>query len=106
MLNTIADEHLLDSVKRVGEYLAQGLSTVDSALIAGIRGSGLWRAIALRDDSAGDVERAARERGLLVNAVQRNAIRLAPPLVLTENDVDDALPRLRDAFADAEAARP
>ena len=106
VLNTIADEHLLDSVKRVGEHLAQGLSTVDSALITGIRGSGLWRAIALRDDCAGDVERAAREHGLLVNAVQRNAIRLAPPLVLTENDVDDALPRLRDAFADAEAARP
>ena len=106
VLNTIADEHLLDSVKRVGEHLAQGLSTVDSALITGVRGSGLWRAIALRDDCAGAVERAARERGVLVNAVQRNVIRLAPPLILTENDVDDALPRLRDAFADAEAARP
>ena len=38
--------------------------------------------------------------GLLVNAVRPDAIRLAPPLVLTEDDVDDAVPRLAAALDD------
>ena len=44
---------------------------------------------------------AARQGGLLVNAVRPDAIRLAPPLILTEADVDEALPILVDALANA-----
>jgi acetylornithine/N-succinyldiaminopimelate aminotransferase len=99
VITTIADEHLLDSVKRVGEYLAAGLETLDSPLVAGHRGSGLWRAVALTEPRAVDVEVAARAGGLLVNAVRPDAVRLAPPLILTEADVDDALPRLQAAVA-------
>ena len=70
VLDTIADEHLLDNVKRVGEHLADALDAIDSPLVAGTRGSGLWRALVLTDAKAGAVEAAARERGLLVNAVK------------------------------------
>ena len=48
-----------------------------------MRGSGLWRAIALAAPAAPAVEAAARRAGFLVNAVQPDAIRLAPPLILT-----------------------
>ncbi|HKC26448.1 MAG TPA: acetylornithine transaminase [Jatrophihabitans sp.] len=98
VLTTIADEHLLDNVKRVGEHLAHALETIDSPLITGVRGSGLWRAVALAGDHASQIEAAARDRGLLVNAVKADAIRLAPPLIVTEADVDEALPRLVAAF--------
>lgn len=98
VLDTIADEHLLDNVKRVGEHLAGELAALDSPLVAGVRGSGLWRAVALTDDRAGLVETAARARGLLVNAVKPDAIRLAPPLILTEAEVDEAVPLLADAL--------
>jgi acetylornithine aminotransferase len=101
VLTTIAGEHLLDQVKRVGEHLADALDALDSPLIAARRGAGLWRAIALSDPKAGAVEAAARERGLLVNAVKPDVLRLAPPLILTEADVDDAIPRLAEAFAHA-----
>lgn len=97
VLTTIADEHLLDNVKRVGEHLATALSDIDGPLVASTRGSGLWRALVLSAPRASEVETAARERGLLVNAVKPDVIRLAPPLVLTERDVDDAVPRLRAA---------
>lgn len=100
VLDTIADEHLLDNVKRVGEHLAEGIAGIDSPLIAGIRGSGLWRGVALTDTVAGAVEIAARSRGLLINAVQPNALRLAPPLIVTEADVDAALPKLAAALGD------
>ncbi|MFN2518749.1 MAG: acetylornithine transaminase [Jatrophihabitantaceae bacterium] len=98
VLNTIADTHLLDQVKRVGEHLARELSCLDSPLVQGARGSGLWRAVVLTGDYAAAVESAARRRGLLVNAVKPDVIRLAPPLILTEADVDQALPLLTGAL--------
>jgi acetylornithine aminotransferase len=101
VLTTIADEHLLDQVKRVGEHLAHALDGLDSPLIVARRGVGLWRAIALTEAKAGTVEAAARERGLLVNAVKADVVRLVPPLILTEADVDDAIPRLAEALANA-----
>jgi acetylornithine/N-succinyldiaminopimelate aminotransferase len=102
VIDTIADQHLLDQVKRVGGHLADGLDAIDSPLVAGSRGSGLWRALALTGAHAGAIEAAARERGLLVNAVKPDAIRLAPPLILTEADVDDALPLLAAAIREVE----
>jgi acetylornithine aminotransferase len=98
VLTTIADDHLLDSVKRVGEYLAAALSELDSPLVAGIRGAGLWRALPLTGAYAAAVEAAARERGLLVNSVKPDVLRLAPALILTESDVDEAVPRLAAAL--------
>jgi acetylornithine aminotransferase len=103
VLDTIADAHLLDQVKRVGEHLAHQLDALESPLVAGSRGSGLWRAVQLTRDAAATVEAAARERGLLVNAVKPDVIRLAPPLILTEAEVDEAMPLLRASLQKAEA---
>jgi len=68
-----------------------------------IERSGLWRAVVLNGQRAAAVEQNAREHGLLVNAVKPDVIRLAPPLILTETDVDEAMPRLRAALGDADA---
>ena len=60
-----------------------------------------WRAHGLvigRPPADGEVETRARERGLLVNAVRPDVLRLAPPLIVTEADVDEALPILREAL--------
>jgi acetylornithine aminotransferase len=54
--------------------------------------------VALTGPHAPAVEAEARRRGLLVNAVKPDALRLAPPLVLTEDDVDEAVPRLDAAL--------
>jgi acetylornithine aminotransferase len=99
VLDTIADDQLLDQVKRVGEHLNSELTGLDSPLITEVRGSGLWRAVAFTGPHGGAVEAAARQRGLLINAVQPNAVRLAPALIVTEADVDAAVPLLRDALA-------
>ena len=102
VLTTIAEQHLLDNVKRVGEHLADSLGDIDSPLVAGIRGSGLWRGVVLTQPVAGAVEAAARANGLLVNAVKPDVVRLAPPLIVTDAEVDEALPMLRQAIMDAE----
>jgi acetylornithine aminotransferase len=103
VITTIADDHLLDQCKRVGEHLGNELAGLTGPLVAGQRGTGLWRALVLTGAHAGAIEAAARDRGLLVNAVKPDVIRLAPPLILTEADVDEAIPLLSAAIAEVTA---
>jgi acetylornithine aminotransferase len=97
VLDTIERDGLLAQVTAVGEHLAAGLRAVGHPLVAGVRGAGLWRAVVLTADVAPDVEAAARRAGFLVNAVQPDAIRLAPPLILSAAEADEftaALPAI------------
>jgi acetylornithine aminotransferase len=103
VLSTIADGHLLDHVKRVGEHLAGRLASITDPLVAGVRGVGLWRGLVLTGERAAAVETAARERGVLVNAVRPDVVRLAPPLVVTEAEVDAAVDQLADAVREVSA---
>jgi acetylornithine/N-succinyldiaminopimelate aminotransferase len=100
VLETIEKEGLLAHVTEVGDRLAAGITATGHPLLAGVRGSGLWRAILLAEPRSGDVEAAAREAGFLVNALLPDAIRLAPPLVITAAEADEfvtALPRILGA---------
>ncbi|GAB2467702.1 aspartate aminotransferase family protein [Jatrophihabitans fulvus] len=101
VLATIEADGLLDHVKSVGEHLAARLDALDSPLVDHTRGSGLWRAVALTGEHAAAVETAARGHGLLVNAVRPDALRLAPPLIVTEAEVDAAVDRLAAALSEA-----
>ena len=97
VLDTIERDGLLGNVAEVGSLLLAGISAVEHPLLAGIRGCGLWLAIVLNEPAAAAVETAARQAGFLVNAVQPDAIRLAPPLVLSAAEALSfvhALPRI------------
>lgn len=99
VIDTIRDQHLLDHVKRVGERLAAGLADLPRPVV-GVRGAGLWRGLLLTADDAPAIETAARRNGLLINAVKPSVLRLAPPLVVSEADVDLAVHRLRAALVE------
>ena len=88
VLDTIESEGLLKNVTEVGDRLAAGIEATGHPLVTGVRGSGLWRAITLAAPAAAAVEAAARRAGFLVNAVQPDAIRLAPPLILSAEQAD------------------
>ncbi|HEX8767397.1 MAG TPA: acetylornithine transaminase [Jatrophihabitans sp.] len=98
VLDTIEGDGLLEQVRRCGAVLEAGLQALDSPLITQVRGSGLWYGVVLSSDCAAAVERAARGQGLLVNPVRPNVLRLAPPLIVTESEIDEALRALRAAF--------
>lgn len=103
---TIANEGLLDHVKRVGERLRHGIEALDRPLVAGVRGAGLLLGVALTAPVAPVLAEALREAGFLVNPVQPGVVRLAPPLILTTAQVDTflaALPAALDAAAPAAA---
>jgi acetylornithine/N-succinyldiaminopimelate aminotransferase len=71
-----------------------------------VRGSGLWLDAVLTQEQAPAVNKAAQAAGFLVNAVQPDAVRLAPPLILTEAEATEfltAFPAILDA-AQAETA--
>jgi acetylornithine/N-succinyldiaminopimelate aminotransferase len=103
VLDTIERDGLLDSVAQVGARLRAGLAGVDHPLAGGVRGAGLWLALALTQPVAPAVEAAARQAGFLVNAVRPDAIRIAPPLVLAAEQADSFLSALPAVLAAAEA---
>jgi acetylornithine aminotransferase len=107
VLATIESDGLLASATAVGEQLSSGIAAVSHPLLAGVRGRGLWLAAVLTEPAAASVEAAARRAGFLVNAVQPDAIRLAPPLIITSGQVAsflDALPAILDDAANAQGA--
>jgi acetylornithine aminotransferase len=101
VLDTIERDDLLRSVRTVGDRLAAGLGAIPGTRV---RGSGLWRALVLAAPVAADVEAAARRAGLLVNAVQPDAVRVAPPLVLSAAEADRAVAGLRAAVEEVGGA--
>ena len=107
VLETIEADGLLQAAATVGQQLRDGIAAVQHPLLAGVRGQGLWLAAILAGNAAADVEAAARRAGFLVNAVQPDAIRLAPPLIITAAQAAaflSALPHILDDAAAAGAA--
>ena len=91
----------LDGLRRVSAHFwdrLRALASKHSALVKELRGVGLIAGLDLAVDAAPVVE-AARDRGLLVNRTSSTVIRLLPPYVVTEQDVDDGLRLLDDAIA-------
>jgi acetylornithine aminotransferase len=104
VLDTIERDGLLEHAAAVGTRLANALAAIAHPLSRGVRGEGLWLAIVLAEPVAAAVEAVAREAGFLVNAVQPDAVRLAPPLVLSTTEADAfvaAVPGILDQVASA-----
>ena len=103
VLEVIERDGLLAHVTEVGEHLAAGLGEIGHPLVAGVRGAGLWRAVVLTAPLAPAVETAARRAGFLVNAVQPDAIRLAPPLILTAAEAAEFIAALPGILTEVSA---
>ena len=102
VLDTIEHDDLLKNVKTVGETLASGITAIDHPLLRGVRGTGLWLAAVLTEPKAPAVTTAARAAGFLVNAVQPDAVRLAPPLILTQAEASEFVAALPAILARAD----
>jgi acetylornithine/N-succinyldiaminopimelate aminotransferase len=106
VLTTIEADGLLAHAAAIGDRLASGLAAISHPLLTGVRGRGLWLAAVLAGPAAGTVEAACRRAGFLVNAVQPDAIRLAPPLILSAGEAGGflaALPAILDEAAELTA---
>ncbi|GBE67839.1 acetylornithine aminotransferase [Mycobacterium sp. MFM001] len=99
VLHTLAAGDLVRRAEVLGKSLRHGIEALNHPLIDHVRGRGLLCGVVLSAPHAKDVETAARAAGFLVNAPAANVIRLAPPLIVTEHQIDTfvtALPGILD----------
>jgi len=90
---------------KMGEYLASSLAALDG--VASVRGEGLLRAAVLVDGlDAAAITSSALSRGLIINAPVAGVLRFAPPYIITEDDVDQAVAILKTVLDEALAELP
>jgi len=89
----IIDNDITSNVKKVGQYFINGLQDLQKKyrFITDIRGRGLLLAIEFDRDIGQDMLNACLKNGMLVNCVKPNALRFMPPLIIGNNEVDQAL---------------
>ena len=100
-LEVIEEEGLVANADRMGQRLAQGLEALraKTRLIKEVRARGLMIAVDLTQPKAAQVKEECAARGLLVNTVGDNMLRLLPPMVLTLEEADRGLRLLGEALA-------
>jgi acetylornithine/N-succinyldiaminopimelate aminotransferase len=96
-LDMTEDPELLSGVRELGLRLAAGLEALPH--VVSVRGRGLMLACELDVPAPAVVRRALLSERLIVNATGPTTVRLLPPLIVSEADIDDALERLGAALA-------
>jgi len=100
-LKFIIDNDIAGNARRVGQYFADELEKLRQKFqfITDVRGRGLLIALEFSSDIAQLAVMACLERGLLVNRVKPNALRFMPPLIIGNDEVDEALSILAKALS-------
>ncbi len=89
VIATIESEHLLDHVATIGDQIRRGLEA--HPLVAATTGQGLLIGVVLESSVSADVVKAALTAGLIINAPTPDRLRLAPPLILSEDEAAHAV---------------
>ncbi|MPQ98984.1 acetylornithine transaminase [Modestobacter sp. I12A-02628] len=100
VLDTIRDEGLLQRAKQLEQRFTTGIEGLGHEAVSEVRGSGALLGVVLTSAVAAHVEAHLRAAGFLTNAVAGDVVRLAPSLVVTDEQVDAfvaALPAALDA---------
>lgn len=96
-LQVVLDEHLAENAENMGQLFRNGLEEMMTRcpIITEVRGKGLLNAIVIdseeEDDLAWEICLKFKENGLLAKPTHGNKIRLAPPLVMTEEQIEESL---------------
>ncbi len=88
VLDELLNNGLLDHAAKMGEYLKSSLSGLIGDKIATVRGKGLMLGVVFSDEIAKEVGAHLREAGFLVGVIGTKVLRVVPPLVLTQEDID------------------
>jgi ornithine--oxo-acid transaminase len=100
-LEVIKNEKLADNAERRGKIFRDELRNVKSDMIELVRGKGLLNAVVIKPKggkTAWDVCLAMKDKGLIAKPTHEHIIRFAPPLVITEKQIREALSLIKEAF--------
>jgi acetylornithine/succinyldiaminopimelate/putrescine aminotransferase len=97
VLQVMQDEDVPTRAAKAGERLTNALG--DVAGVTAVRGLGLLLAVGVEPGTAKDVADALLDEGLVVNAVSPDALRLAPSLLVSDDEIDEAVDLIRKVLA-------
>jgi ornithine--oxo-acid transaminase len=95
-LKVLIEEHMIENAAQMGNYFLANLSKIRTPQIKEVRGRGLMLAVELTPEAGGGRRycEALMSQGLLCKETHENTIRIAPPLVITKEEIDWALERI------------
>jgi acetylornithine/N-succinyldiaminopimelate aminotransferase len=101
VMNYLLDNDIVGNAQKTGVYLMAKLNELKSkySFITDVRGKGLLLAVEFNNEIGQKILDACVENGLLVNRVKPNAIRLMPPLIIGNKEVDEAIGVLDTVFS-------
>ncbi len=99
-LRVVVEEKLTENAATLGEYFMEQLSEIPSKHIREVRGKGLLVGVELKPEAGGARRfcEALMAQGILAKETHENVIRFAPPLVITKEILDWALPKIREVL--------
>jgi ornithine--oxo-acid transaminase len=92
-LRVLIEEKLVERSAELGKYFLEQLRTIRSSAVKEVRGRGLWIGIELHKEARPYCE-ALKEQGILCKETHERVIRIAPPLVITREEIDWAMDRI------------
>ncbi len=104
-LQVVKDEHLAEKAEKLGQIFRSEMKSVKSDMIDLVRGKGLLNAIVIRPKNgkeAWDVCLKMKELGVLAKPTHQHIIRFAPPLVITEEQLREAIDLIKEAITSFE----
>jgi ornithine--oxo-acid transaminase len=103
-LNVLIEENLITRAKELGEYFVKQLRTIPSSLIKDVRGKGLLIGVEITPHySARQLCLTLLKHGILSKETHGTVIRLAPPLIITKEQIDEVVTAISTVLAEAEA---
>jgi len=97
-LEVIEDENLVERSLELGAYFQERLKEINNPVIKEVRGRGLFIGVELTEPARSYCE-ALKEKGLLCKETHDTVIRFAPPLVISREDLDWAIDRIKEVLA-------
>ncbi len=100
-LTVVKEEKMAERAERLGQIFREKLRAINSPLLTLVRGKGLLNAIIIKPHNgheAWDVCEEMASRGLLAKPTHRHIIRLAPPLCITESELDEAVEIIKESI--------
>lgn len=100
-LDVLIEENLVENAEKLGKYFAEQLRSMNSPHIKDIRSRGMMIGVEVTDDSPSGREYCLKlmDEGILAKETHDKTIRFTPPLVITKEDIDWAMERIKKVFA-------
>ncbi|KAG7290255.1 hypothetical protein NEMBOFW57_000254 [Staphylotrichum longicolle] len=108
-LELVEEEGLVEKAERLGKVFREGVQAFGSPIVQTVRGKGLLNAVVIDESKAGgrtawDLCLLLKEKGVLAKPTHGNIIRFAPPLVITEEELRDAIKTIGEALSELPTA--